>query len=184
MPASLPACLPTPPLFCLSPAGRLEDKSSLVRKEALRLLQALMLHNPFGPKLPLDRFDKTLADHRAMLDQLVPPEEAAPALGQEGDTLQQPIRVEGGAEGGAAAEEPGAAVKAEPGAEETAEEMEVDGEAAAAVAAEQDEAAAGGEAAEEEPAQPTCSRELGARVACAISALSSFPASQHCPALH
>lgn len=155
-----------------------------MRKEALRLLQALMLHNPFGPKLPLDRFDKTLADHRAMLDQLVPPEEAAPALGQEGDTLQQPIRVEGGAEGGAAAEEPGAAVKAEPGAEETAEEMEVDGEAAAAVAAEQDEAAAGGEAAEEEPAQPTCSRELGARVACAISALSSFPASQHCPALH
>lgn len=56
----------------------------MVRKEALRLLQALMLHNPFGPKLPLDRFDRTLADHRAMLEQLVPPE-------AEGDQASLPM---------------------------------------------------------------------------------------------
>lgn len=55
--------------------GRLEDKSSLVRKEALRLLQALMLHNPFGPSLPVDRFAATLGTHKDMLDQLFPPEE-------------------------------------------------------------------------------------------------------------
>ena len=52
--------------------GRLEDKSSLVRKEALRLLQALMLHNPFGPSLPVDRFEATYMAHRQMLDQLLP----------------------------------------------------------------------------------------------------------------
>lgn len=40
---SLPPCPPHWP-------GRLEDKSSLVRKEALRLLQALMINNPFGPR--------------------------------------------------------------------------------------------------------------------------------------
>lgn len=50
--------------------GRLEDKSSLVRKEALRLLAALMLHNPFGPALPIDRFSATLQVHKAMLEQL------------------------------------------------------------------------------------------------------------------
>jgi condensin complex subunit 1 len=53
--------------------GRLEDKSSLVRKEALRLLGALMLHNPFGPALPLDRFAASLQVHREMLDQVMPP---------------------------------------------------------------------------------------------------------------
>lgn len=55
--------------------GRLEDKSSLVRKEALRLLGCLMLHNPFGPALPVDRFDASLAVHKSMLDAVMPPEE-------------------------------------------------------------------------------------------------------------
>ena len=54
--------------------GRLEDKSSLVRKEALRLLGALMLHNPFGPALPVDRFGASLTVHKAMLDAVMPPE--------------------------------------------------------------------------------------------------------------
>ena len=53
-------------------AGRLEDKSSLVRKEALKLLGALMLHNPFGPALPLDRFVVSLQVHREMLQQILP----------------------------------------------------------------------------------------------------------------
>jgi len=65
--------------------GRLEDKSSLVRKEAMRLLQALMLHNPFGPSLPVDRFAATLGTHKDMLDQLFPPEE---------DGMQQIVNVE------------------------------------------------------------------------------------------
>lgn len=49
-------------------AGRLEDKSSLVRKEALRLLQSLMLDNPFGPCLAVERYANSLQHHQAMLD--------------------------------------------------------------------------------------------------------------------
>ena len=60
--------------------GRLEDKSSLVRKEALRLLGCLMLHNPFGPALPVDRFDASLAVHKAMLDAVMPPDEPADSM--------------------------------------------------------------------------------------------------------
>ena len=52
--------------------GRLEDKSSLVRKEAMRLIGYLMLHNPFGPSLPLDRFTASLTMHSIMLDQVMP----------------------------------------------------------------------------------------------------------------
>jgi condensin complex subunit 1 len=52
--------------------GRLEDKSSLVRKEAMRLIGYLMLHNPFGPSLPLDRFTASLTMHSNMLDQVMP----------------------------------------------------------------------------------------------------------------
>ncbi|KAL4446838.1 hypothetical protein ABPG77_008082 [Micractinium sp. CCAP 211/92] len=132
--------------------GRLEDKSSLVRKEALRLLQALMLHNPFGPKLPSDRFEASLAAHKAMLEQLLPPEAGAE------DAMQEGIRVEGadanGADAGGAAAE-GASVKAEPGAEPSAEGMDVDeGAEGEGVqdGAQQEEAA--GEAGEVAPVQP------------------------------
>jgi len=147
-PSLLPAC-----------ADRLQDKSSLVRKEALRLLQALMLHNPFGPKLPVDRFQASLATHKAMLDQLLPPEQA------QGDGLQENINLEG-QEGGAAAEagqEGGAepAVKAEPGKEEEgpAEEMEVDGEGEPAQQEEAAAAAEGEEPEAQQPVQPVRSRE-------------------------
>lgn len=67
--------------------GRLEDKSSLVRKEALRLLGCLMLHNPFGPALPVDRFDASLAVHKAMLDAVMPPDEP-------GDSITGTVNVE------------------------------------------------------------------------------------------
>jgi hypothetical protein len=123
-----------------------------VRKDSLRLLQAIMLHNPFGPKLPVDRFEASLATHRAMLDQLVPP----------GGEEMRPLRVEGGeaqaeAAGEAAAEGTGA-VKAEPGAAAGAEEMDVDGEQApsAEVVAEDGEQ-------EEEATQPARSRECWCR---------------------
>ncbi|KAL4434047.1 hypothetical protein ABPG75_000488 [Micractinium tetrahymenae] len=132
--------------------GRLEDKSSLVRKEALRLLQALMLHNPFGPKLPSDRFEASLATHKAMLEQLLPPEAAE-------DAMQEGIQVEGqqgGPAAGGAAE--GVAVKAEPGVEPSAEEMEMDGEAEGEGGEEgqqeQEAAAAAEEGAEVAPIQP------------------------------
>lgn len=136
-----------------------------MRKEALRLLQALMLHNPFGPKLPVDRFEASLATHRAMLEQLVPPGEA----GGQGDAIQENIQVEGGAAEGQAGEEGAAAaaagndvaIKPEPGAERSAEEMEVDGEEQQQEEVEEEAAEAEGEGAEEAPApaQPARSRE-------------------------
>ena len=59
--------------------GRLEDKSSLVRKEAMRLMGCLMLHNPFGPSLPLDRFMASLELHSSMLDRVMPTVVIAPS---------------------------------------------------------------------------------------------------------
>lgn len=158
---------PVPPCDASRPAGRLEDKSSLVRKEALRLLQSLMLHNPFGPKLPVDRFEATLLTHRAMLDQLVPPEGGAPAPGQEGDALQEQINVEG--QEAAAEGQEGVAVKQEP----SVEEMEVDGEAAAA----EEGTAEGDEEEEQQPTQPTRSREAGF---CCLLAVCLLDGSWHC----
>jgi condensin complex subunit 1 len=49
-------------------AGRLEDKSSIVRRAALQLLMAMLLYNPFGPHLPQDCFAASLADCRTKLN--------------------------------------------------------------------------------------------------------------------
>lgn len=131
-----------------SAAGRLEDKSSLVRKEALRLLQALMLHNPFGPKLPSDRFEASLAAHKAMLEQLLPPEAAE-------DAIQEGIQVQAAQDATAEA----ASVKAEPGAEPAAEEMEVDGQAEGNARQPQQEEGVADEGGEAAPVQTVRSRE-------------------------
>lgn len=48
-------------------AGRLEDKSSIVRRAALQLLMALLLFNPFGAQLPEACFAASLAEYRAKL---------------------------------------------------------------------------------------------------------------------
>ena len=136
--------------------GRLEDKSSLVRKEALRLVQALMLHNPFGPALPVERFAASLESHRGMLERVLPP---SPQQGQGvvGDEIGAGIEVvrEGERGGGGEAAAEGAAgearVKAEAGAE--GEGMEVDGEEAGGAAPEA--------AAAEQPRRPAISREWG-----------------------
>lgn len=48
-------------------AGRLEDKSSIVRRAALQLLTALLLYNPFGAQLPEACFAASLAEYRAKL---------------------------------------------------------------------------------------------------------------------
>ena len=68
-------------------AGRLEDKSSLVRKEALRLLQQLMLHNPFGPALPAARFVASLEVHRKMLEVRAGAWDTPQAPGESGGPL-------------------------------------------------------------------------------------------------
>ncbi|KAL6778710.1 hypothetical protein ACKKBF_B04955 [Auxenochlorella protothecoides x Auxenochlorella symbiontica] len=75
--------------------GRLEDKSSLVRREALRLLQCLLLHNPFGPALPVGAFAASLASHRAALEVLAP---------DHAEDEFQGLKLEGGRDG---ATEPG-----------------------------------------------------------------------------
>lgn len=48
-------------------AGRLEDKSSIVRRAALQLLMALLLFNPFGAQLPEACFAASLAEYKAKL---------------------------------------------------------------------------------------------------------------------
>ena len=54
--------------------GRLEDKSSLVRKAALQLLGELLASNPFGPQLPEADFAASLAHFRARLQVRLPPQ--------------------------------------------------------------------------------------------------------------
>ena len=51
--------------------GRLEDKSSIVRKAALQLLTALLLYNPFGGELPEGRFEASLTEWKAKLQVIV-----------------------------------------------------------------------------------------------------------------
>eukprot|EP00887_Chlorella_sp_A99_P003643 scaffold7.g3643.t1 len=130
--------------------GRLEDKSSLVRKEALRLIQVLMMNNPFGPSLPKERFEASLLHHKAMLEQLLPPSQEGDGIEAALPSIERPGQQEGeggDAEAVAAEAEAGAvgdaAVKGEPGAE-AAEGMEVDGEPAPAAEQpqEQEQAAA------------------------------------------
>ena len=72
--------------------GRLEDKSSLVRKEALRLLGCLMLHNPFGPALPVDRFEASLNVHKVMLDAVMPSNDGGIGGGCD-DDMQAAVEV-------------------------------------------------------------------------------------------
>lgn len=73
--------------------GRLEDKSSLVRKEAMRLISCLMLHNPFGPSLPLERFAASLQLHSGMLEQLMPADINAPLPSVE-DSRENEVKKE------------------------------------------------------------------------------------------
>ena len=59
-------CLQTDRL-ALFHTGRLEDKSSIVRRAALQLLTALLLYNPFGGELPEGRFEASLTEWKAKL---------------------------------------------------------------------------------------------------------------------
>ncbi|KAF9591629.1 hypothetical protein IFM89_005210 [Coptis chinensis] len=53
-------------------AGRLEDKSAMVRKSALNLLIAMLQHNPFGPQLRISSFKATLEKYREKLSEQEP----------------------------------------------------------------------------------------------------------------
>lgn len=58
-----------------------------MRREALRLLQCLLLHNPFGPALPHAAFEASLKEHSALLEALEAqrqPEDEFAALDLEG----------------------------------------------------------------------------------------------------
>jgi condensin complex subunit 1 len=54
-------------------AGRLEDKSAVVRKSALNLLTTLLQYNPFGPQLRTSTFEATLEKYKEKLDGMFPP---------------------------------------------------------------------------------------------------------------
>ncbi|KAK9075874.1 hypothetical protein SSX86_004203 [Deinandra increscens subsp. villosa] len=53
-------------------AGRLEDKSAIVRKSALSLLIMMLQHNPFGPQLRIASFEATLKEYTKKLNELEP----------------------------------------------------------------------------------------------------------------
>ncbi|XP_038718935.1 condensin complex subunit 1 isoform X2 [Tripterygium wilfordii] len=53
-------------------AGRLEDKSAIVRKAALNLLIMMLQHNPFGPQLRIVSFEATLEQYKKKLSDLEP----------------------------------------------------------------------------------------------------------------
>ncbi|KAK6941728.1 Condensin complex subunit 1, N-terminal [Dillenia turbinata] len=53
-------------------AGRLEDKSAVVRKSALNLLIMMLQHNPFGPQLRMASFEATLEQYKKKLEDLGP----------------------------------------------------------------------------------------------------------------
>lgn len=59
-------------------AGRLEDKSAIVRKSALNLLIMMLQHNPFGPQLQIASFEATLEQYKKKLKELEPSEGSDP----------------------------------------------------------------------------------------------------------
>ncbi|KAE9619744.1 putative condensin complex subunit 1 [Lupinus albus] len=63
-------------------AGRLEDKSAMVRKSALNLLIMMLQHNPFGPQLRIVSFEATLDQYKKKLKELDP---AVPSEGVTDD---------------------------------------------------------------------------------------------------
>ncbi|KAJ4701121.1 Condensin complex subunit 1 [Melia azedarach] len=70
-------------------AGRLEDKSAIVRKSALNLLIMMLQHNPFGPQLRLASFEATLEQYKKKLNELepdIPSESVTDGLPSDSDT--------------------------------------------------------------------------------------------------
>lgn len=73
-------------------AGRLEDKSAIVRKSALNLLIMMLQHNPFGPQLRIASFEATLEQYKKKLNELepdVPAESVVDDLPSDNDTCNK-----------------------------------------------------------------------------------------------
>ncbi|AEE79606.1 binding protein [Arabidopsis thaliana] len=67
-------------------AGRLEDKSAIVRKSALNLLIMMLQHNPFGPQLRIASFEATLEQYKRKLNELEPTEHASKESTSDGES--------------------------------------------------------------------------------------------------
>ncbi|KAL6997627.1 Condensin-1 complex subunit CAP-D2 [Sarracenia purpurea var. burkii] len=70
-------------------AGRLEDKSAIVRKSALNLLIMMLQHNPFGPQLRIASFEATFEQYKKKLNELEPstaPESVLNGTSSDNDT--------------------------------------------------------------------------------------------------
>lgn len=70
-------------------AGRLEDKSAIVRKSALNLLITMLQHNPFGPQLRIASFEATLEQYKRKLNELdtsLPTEDTSKEPTSDGDS--------------------------------------------------------------------------------------------------
>lgn len=82
-------------------AGRLEDKSAIVRKSALNLLIMMLQHNPFGPQLRIASFEATLEQYKKKLNELQPnlaSESVLDGLPSDGDTCNGDGEVDSGNE--------------------------------------------------------------------------------------
>lgn len=82
-------------------AGRLEDKSAIVRKSALNLLIMMLQHNPFGPQLRIASFEATLEQYKKKLNELVPnlaSESVLDGSPNDGDTCNGDGEVDSGNE--------------------------------------------------------------------------------------
>lgn len=79
-------------------AGRLEDKSAIVRKSALSLLIMMLQHNPFGPQLRIASFEATLKEYTKKLNELEPTRSSESVLDAselDGDTGNQDVNMDG-----------------------------------------------------------------------------------------
>ncbi|VFQ71707.1 unnamed protein product [Cuscuta campestris] len=76
-------------------AGRLEDKSAIVRKSALNLLIVMLQHNPFGPQLRISTFEATLEQYKKKLNALGPPAQSETVLNGEDCNWDGKLHVEG-----------------------------------------------------------------------------------------
>jgi hypothetical protein len=65
----------------------LKDKSVLVRRAAMKGLEVMLVHNPFGARLDVHWFQELLAQHEAALEQ----REALP----DGAVLTKDLELEG-----------------------------------------------------------------------------------------
>ncbi|KAM7260107.1 hypothetical protein ACFE04_015848 [Oxalis oulophora] len=73
-------------------AGRLEDKSAIVRKYALNLLIMMLQHNPFGPQLRITSFETTLEQYKKKLNELEPDNQSDNVIdgaSSDNDTIEQ-----------------------------------------------------------------------------------------------